>query len=527
MLPVPIPIAFTVAFDTRLAVLAMALVLTSTLLCALAPALQATRVALSPGLKQETRTYGHRRFGPRELMVTGQVAVAVLLLVTTVLFLRNLGMANHLEPGFDANRTLVAQITFVEGRQGESGNEAILPIAERLRALPGVEAAAFSAGMPLTMRYGGNTGTSIRIEGRDQPVRVYYSDNSVGPDYFRVMGIPVLRGREFSAADRGAPGRAIVNEEFVRRYFEGLEPIGRTIDLPGEKDDIPTEVVGVVGNSKYRSIGEDREPAVYLPYLSTRRPQRFVHAIIRSAGPPETLIASAKSAILQADPAAAVSVEPVTTAVAFAFLPSRVGALLVGTMGALGALLAMIGLYGVVSFAVTRRTSEIGIRMALGSSRRGIAMLLFADGARLVGTGMVIGLAIAFVVTRPLAAFLVAQLPTTDPISFAGPIVLLGLTSIVAGWGPTTARSEDSTRRDPALGVGMIGTRSRKSQFGMIGKPGPHHPLCDFLDLVPIIPAIIPIIHTVQREATRYGHAGVARRPALFRQDSPHRNHPR
>jgi predicted permease len=436
-LPLPIQIAFSVAFDTRFAVLAIALVLASTLLCALAPALQATRVALNPGLKQETRTYGHRRFGPRELMVTGQVAVAVLLLVTTVLFLRNLGMANRLEPGFDAGRAIVAQITFVEGRQGQPGSEAILELADRLRALPGVEAASFAEGMPLTMRYGGNTGTMMRIDGRDQPVRVAYDDNRVGPDYFRVMGIDLLRGREFTASDRGPGVAVIVNEEFVRRYFEGLEPIGRTIYLDGDPDVIPAAVVGVVANSKYGSIGEDRNAALYTPYLRSRPPGRFVHAIVRSAGPPEVILQSVSDAIIQADPAAAVSAVPVSTAIRFAFLPSRVGAGLVGTLGLLGALLAMIGLYGVVSYAVTRRTSEIGIRMALGSSRGAIAMLVFTDGARLVGAGMVIGLIVAFVLTRPLAAFLVAQLPTTDPISFAGPIILLALTSLVAGWNPT------------------------------------------------------------------------------------------
>ncbi len=178
-LPLPIPFAFTVTFDTRLAVLSVALVLVSTVLCALAPALQATRGVLSPGLKQETRTYGHRRFGMRGVLVTGQVAVSVLLLVPTVLFLRNLEMANSLEPGFDAAQTLVAHITFVEGRQGQASNQAIEGIVERLRGLAGVEAATFTMGMPLTMRYGGSTGTMMRIDGRAAPVRVEYSTNSV------------------------------------------------------------------------------------------------------------------------------------------------------------------------------------------------------------------------------------------------------------------------------------------------------------------------------------------------------------
>ena len=436
-LPLPIPITFEVTFDSRLAILALALVIGSTMLSALAPALQATRVALNPDLKQEGRTYGHRRFSARGLMVSAQVAVAVLLLVMTVLFLRNLGLANHLEPGFDSERTIVAGISFVEGSQGRPGSETIVAIAERLRALPGVDAATFSEGLPLTMRYGGNTGTMIRIEGRNAPVRVDYNDNSVGPDYFRAMGIGLLRGREFTTADRTANRAAIVNEEFVRRYFEGLEPIGRTIYLNGDPEAIPFEVVGVVANSKYRSIGEDRDAALYTSYLSQSRTPRFAHVIVRSAAPPETMVPSVKSLLLQVDPNVAVTVEPVTSALKFAFLPSRIGAVLVGTMGALGALLAMIGLYGVVSFAVTRRTAEIGIRMALGASHRAIGRLVFIDGAWLVGAGMVSGLAMAFVVTRPLSAFLVAQLSTSDLVSFVGPVILLALTSLIAGWSPT------------------------------------------------------------------------------------------
>ena len=436
-LPLPVPISFQVAFDSRLAVLALALVVGSTMLSALAPALQATRVALNPDLKQEGRTYGHRRFSARGVMVSGQVAMAVLLLVMTVLFLRNLGLANRLEPGFDADRTIVAEVSFVEGGQGQAGSETVVAMTERLRALPGVEAATFSEGLPLTMRYGGNTGTMMRIEGRNAPVRVDYNDNSVGPDYFRVMGIKLLRGREFTIADRAANRAAIVNEEFVRRYFDGLEPIGRTVTLNFDPEEVPFEVVGVVANSKYRSIGEDHDAAFYTSYLSRERTPRFAHVIVRSVASPETMVPAVRNFILQADSNVAVTVQPVTGALTFAFLPSRIGAVLVGIMGALGALLAMIGLYGVVSFAVTRRTPEIGIRMALGASHRAIGRLVFIDGAWLVGVGMLAGLAIALVVTRPLSAFLVAQLSTTDLVSFVGPVILLAFTSLIAGWSPT------------------------------------------------------------------------------------------
>jgi predicted permease len=362
----------------------------------------------------------------------------VLLLVTTLLFLRNLSLARTAETGFDADRVLLSQLTFVEGKQGHRPRFAVEDMAESLRALPGVDAVSFAAGVPLTLRSGGTTGTSMRIDGREGLVRVEYDDNGVGPDYFRTMGIRLIRGREFGVADRfGTPRVTIVNEEFVRRYFAGQDPIGRGIYFDAEPEDIRAEVVGVVANSKYTTIGEERDAAVYTPYLQQRGPDRFVHLLVRTAGAPMASLATIRSAIGKLDPDAANAIEPLDAALRFAFLPSRIGAVLVGALGVLGAVLAMVGLYGVISFAVTRRASEIGIRLALGSSRRGIAALIFKDGAWLVGFGMAAGLGLAWIITKPLSAFLVAGLATTDTISFVGAVVILSVTSLLAAWGPT------------------------------------------------------------------------------------------
>jgi predicted permease len=435
-LPLPFPFALQFAMDGRIATLAVALVILSAVCCALAPALHATRNEVLPGLKQDVRSYFQRRFNLRALLVTGQVTVSALLLVVTLLFVRNVSLARTVTPGFDADRTLMAQVTFVEGRQGDASNASIERIVERVRALPGVEAAAFAGGVPLTLRYGGTTGTTMRIDGRESPIRVDYDENSVGPDYFRTMGIGLLLGREFTAADRmDTPAVVIVNEEFARRYFDGTNPLGRGIYFNRFDGPVRAEVVGIAANSKYTSIGEDRDAAVYTPYLE-QPPERLVHVLVRTSAAPALSQAIVRDAILGLDPDAAVAIEPMSSALRFAFLPSRVGAALVGSLGALGTLLAMIGLYGVVSFAVTRRTREIGIRMALGSSRRAVARLVLRDGATLVVIGLAAGLAIALIVTRPLSAFLVAQLPTTDFWSFGGTAVILAVTSIVSGWGP-------------------------------------------------------------------------------------------
>jgi predicted permease len=445
-LPFPLPLELHLSFDTRLAVFATALAMTSALLCGLAPAWQATRPALMPALKQLTLPYMHRRFTLRNLLVGGQIAVSALLLVTTALFLRNLALAHTLSPGFDIDRALVAQITFVEGRQGPRAVRSVERIVERLSSLPGIQAAAFSHGVPLTM-YTSRTGTEVQIEGRDEPVRVDYEDNNVSPDYFRAMGIQLLRGRDFSTSDRfGSPLVVVINQEFARRYFDGRDPIGLHIFLPTDPDPTPAQVVGVVADSKYRTIGEGRVPALYEAYLQRARSDRFVHVVARTTSAPSSMLGSIRDAILQMDGSAAVTVQPMTSVLAFAFLPSRIGAALVGLLGLLGAALAMVGLYGVIAFAVSRRTSEIGIRIALGASSRNVMRLVLSDSVLLVGAGLLIGLAAALFVTTPLAAFLVAELPSRDPVSFGASALLLMLTSIAASWAP----ARRATRIAPA-----------------------------------------------------------------------------
>ena len=448
-LPLPLPLELHLTFDTRLAWFATALVLFSALLCGLAPAWQATRPEVMPALKQLAPGYVHRRFTLRTLLVAGQIAVSVLLLVTTLLFLRNLALAHTLSPGFDAAHALVAEITFVEGRQGMRAAPSVEAIVERIGSMPGVEAAAFSRGLPLTM-YTSRTGTEIRIEGRDGDVRVDYEGNHVSPGYFRAMGIDLLRGRDFRYTDRrGGSLVVVINQEFVRRYFEGRDPIGLHIFLPTDPQPTPAEVIGVVADSKYRTIGEGAQPAVYEAYLQRGGSDRFVQVVARTAGSPQEMTGAVRQAILQMDDSAAVAVEPMTATLAFAFLPSRIGAALVGALGVLGAALAMVGLYGVVSFAVSRRTSEIGIRIALGASRNAVVRLVLSDGAVLVGAGLVAGLGFAFIATRPLAAFLVAELPSRDPWSFAGSAILLLLTSLLACWNP----AQRATRIAPAIAL--------------------------------------------------------------------------
>ncbi|HUE85842.1 MAG TPA: FtsX-like permease family protein [Vicinamibacterales bacterium] len=302
---------------------------------------------------------------------------------------------------------------------------------ERIRAVPGVVSAAHAEGVPLTFFFGSWKGDDLRLGG-SEAVHAEYARNRVGPGYFQTMGIAV-RGRVFTDDDRlGAPRVAIVNEEFARQYFGDHHPIGFEIVDPSDPQAGIQRVIGVAANSKYRMIGEAASPALYEPMLQHEESERRTHVVVRIQAPASTVIPAVRQVMLDVDRSAAVTIEPMSSALAFAFLPSRIGAALLGTIGALGTLLAMVGLFGILSFSVSRRTREIGLRMSLGASRSAVTRLVVGEAGLLVCLGVALGLGVALFVTRPLAAFLVTGLETSDPASLAGTVVALAALSLVA-----------------------------------------------------------------------------------------------
>jgi predicted permease len=451
-LPLPLPMELGVRLDWRLFGLTLSMVVIATLASGMLPALSGSRLTLSPALKQSERAYVHRRWTLRGLLVVGQVTVSVGLVVTALLFVRNLALARTSSPGFDIRQTIVAQLGLVESRYTPEARVALLQQAvEGIEALPGVERAAFAFGMPLSVRNGRTSGARLTIAGEPatSAFQASWAENYVSPGYFDAIGIARRQGRDFSETDTaGTPPVAVVNETFARRYLSGRTPIGLHVMLPGPKPDVGVdhEIVGVVADSRHRGIGESQMAAIYIPYRQRPGDGRVVHVLVRVSGDPAASLRPVTAVLAGLDRSAAVDVQTVSQSLAFAFLPSRVGAALLGGLGAIGLTLAMAGLFATVSYSVTRRTKEIGVRMALGAPAGAVVRLVVADAVVLVATGLAIGLALAALVTQPLAMFLVDGLSPHDPLAFAGAALLFAVVSAAATFPPV--------RR--AIGVGPL-----------------------------------------------------------------------
>jgi predicted permease len=434
-LPIGVPIELHLAPDRALMLAALALVVLTILLCALLPAIGATRLSLVPALKREEPFFATRRFSARGMLLVGQVTVSTVLLVTSFLFLRNLGRTQVTDPGFDVSRTVVSQIGLVGGRPAGEHIAFLERAVERAEGLPEVEQAAFASGVPLTIHGGSSNGRSVRVDDRANAQHIEYSRLLVGPGYFSTMRVPLRGGREFQPGDtKGTPPVVIINEEFRRQLFEGRNPVGSRLRF--EDEGIDLEIVGVVANGKHQTLGEDQRAALYLPIKQYPEGLNTVFVLARTRGDPSGTTAVVRQALGSLDRSVSVHVEPMQSALRFAMLPSRIGAAVLGSLGLLGLILAAFGLYALISYSVSRRVGEIAIRSALGASRGRILRLVVRDAAWLVAAGLVMGLGVSALVTAPLATFLVAGLSATDPLSFVATALVFVVVSLFASWMP-------------------------------------------------------------------------------------------
>jgi putative ABC transport system permease protein len=401
----------------------LALVAVTTLVCGLAPALSWRGLDALVTLRTGTAA-AVGRLPARSAFVVGQVALSLMLLVVASLCLRSQARIAGIDLGFDIDRGVVARYN-VEPVQGPI--EARLAYLDRVTArigrLPGVESVAVTALVPL----GGDAlVAAFHPAGRSDIPGTRPSTLSVGPGYFRTLAIPLVQGREFDADHRpGAPAVAVVNQTFVRTYFPDGAAVGQRIEIGGEAE---AEIVGVVRDSKIDTIGEAPRSVVYYPFA--QRPRRPT-VIARTAVDPATLLPAVRAALDGLDAAASVRITTLRDAASTELTMRRAGTEMVGAVGLVGLLLAAIGLYGVVSYLVVSRTTELGIRMTLGATPRRLHREVLGHAARLVGAGMAVGAVLSLLVAPALSTFL-AGLSPADPLAFLTAAVVLALVAGVA-----------------------------------------------------------------------------------------------
>jgi predicted permease len=441
-IPTPLPIELIVQPDRALLAYSAAIALVVTLATGLVPALKGTRAGIGAALKEDGRQAGPAGSRLRNALVVVQLAVSIVLLSAGLLFVRNLISATSFNAGFDTAHTIVAAV------HGESDREKFVDTAlARLRALPGIEAASPAIALPLNPFLAFNRpNEQLRPDAGSRAVRVEYNPNSVGPDYFRIMAIPILQGRAFLDSDRaGAPEVVILNQNMARRLFGSTNPVGHILRFPDNHD---ARVVGVARNSTYATLGEKDAMALYGPFA-----QLAAHGgaclFVRTSGPPEAMARKVDQTIAELDAKASVQTKVMREVFGFALLPSRAGAAVLGSMALFGLMLASIGLYGVLLYSTQRRIHEIGIRVALGATPGDVLAMVAGQSCRLVAIGMGIGLALALVAVRPLSMFLVPEVRPTDPLNF---VAVAGVLALVAGLA-TIAPTARALRVDPAVAL--------------------------------------------------------------------------
>jgi predicted permease len=402
----------------------------------LAPALQATRPDVVPALKDEVTSLRPAGGGlaVRNGLVVLQVAVSLVLLIGAGLFLRSLTKAQHIDPGFERRHaailTLAADLTDYSRQDGE---QFFHRLRERLASLPGVEAVAIASHLPL----GYTISTApVYVEGADYaPDAAPVVDiTTISSGYFEALRIPLIRGRDFGWQDnRSAPPAVILSEAAARRFWPGENPIGKRLRLHGANHP-PRTVVGVARDAKVRTLGEAPRPLLYRPL--TQNYVSWVSFVVRTEHAPESILPLLRREVLALDESMPImEAKTMSEHLGFMLFAPRMGGILLAVFGGLAVLLALTGLYGVVAFAASQRTREVGIRVALGASSTDVVVLIMRQSAALVAAGAAIGLVTAGLATRPLGSLLYGIRPL-DPLTFVGVTLLLAAVALAASLVP-------------------------------------------------------------------------------------------
>jgi predicted permease len=445
--PVDFPILIDLKIDWRVLIFTIVASLLTGILFGLLPALQATKPDVVTTLKADSAIGGYRRSRLRNALIVAQMALSLILLICAGLVLRSVQQVQKMNPGFEPDKAVEISLDLgLQGYDAARGQEFYRQLAERVAVVPGVEAVSFANYLPLSFS---RVNRGIYVEGQPaaRGAQLPSSLNSrVAPDYFRVMGIPVLHGRDFNAQDKEQEAKvAIVNEAFTRRFWPGLassnEALGKRFSFAGTEGTF-WEVIAVAKDGKYISLSESPQPFVYIPLQNS---DLSLTLVARTASNPQATLTAIRNEVRQLDATLPVyDAKSLTEHMSLSLFPTRVAAVALGSFGLLALGLAVIGLYGIVSYSVAQRTQEIGVRIALGARVIDLHKLIIGQGMKLALIGMAFGIIGALALAKLMSSLLIGVSPT-DPVIFAGITLLLILVVLLACYVP----ARRATKVDP------------------------------------------------------------------------------
>jgi predicted permease len=432
--PVSIPVFPHVVMDPRVMLFAAALSLMTTLLFGLVPALQSTRASLAGAIKNDAPSEKLRRLNLRDVLVAAQVALSVVLLIGSILVVRSLQHALSLNLGFDPQHAAVLSYDFAaQGYDEERGRQFQRRLLDKVRSSPGIEAAGMVDGLPLTLNINNN---AIFLEGKPEPrpgdvsmANMYI----ITPGYLQAMRTRLLAGRDVDQRDtKEAPQVALVNETFVRELLPGTDPVGKR--FRHSTTDKWVEIVGVVEDGKYRSLGEKLSATVFEPMDQHWSPSQTL--VARSPLAESETTRLLRRSVAELDPSLTIFDDgSLASALGLALFPAKLAAVVLASFGLLAVVLAATGVYGIMAYAVSRRTREIGIRMALGAAPSQVARAVLAHTAMLLAVGVAIGFALAFAAGKFFGQ-VIYGISAHDPVTYLCAIAFMAAVAFVACWVP-------------------------------------------------------------------------------------------
>ena len=445
-----IPRALEVGIDWRVLAFTLGVSLITGLIFGLAPAFHSSKTELVESLKENSRggSEGARRIRMRNVLMVGELAMAVVLLVIAGLLIQSLYRLQQVNSGLRSENLLTFNVGLPEVKYNSDRQaQFFIDLKSRLEATPGVQSASTIYPLPLS---GDRFSISFQIEGnpvpeKDEPSADFFT---TGVGYFRTMGIPVIKGRDFDDRDKhGSTKVIIITETFARQYFPGEDPIGRRVE-PGissreDEKSMMREIVGVVGDVRNRGLSTEPRAAYYVPH--TQVPFSQMVAVAKTTGEPRSLIPAATKIVNGMDQDVPLfGAKSMEEYLSVSVAAPRFSTTLLSIFAGVALVLTIVGLYGVMSYSVAQRTNEFGIRLALGAQSRDVLWMVVRHGSKLILIGLAIGLAGAFALTRWMASLLFG-VKANDPLTFAAVAVLLAIVALLACYVPALR----ATKVDP------------------------------------------------------------------------------